>query len=148
MLAKEIMTTKVIPVSEETPITQIAEIVSKNRIHGVPVIDQENKVVGIITETDFFTKEQSNLRYIPQLIDFFKSGKSQDANEKNQAVEAMIHATAKDIMTKGCITAHPETSIEELISLVKKHGFNSFPVVDEAGTLVGIVAVYDMIKII
>ncbi len=148
MQAKEIMTTKVITVSEETPITQIAEIVSKNRIHGVPVVDQENKVVGIITETDFFTKEQSNLRYIPQLIDFFKSGKSQNADEKNQAVEAMIHATAKDIMTKNCITARPETSIEELIKLVKEHGFNSFPVVDEAGKLVGIVAVYDMIKII
>ena len=100
MLAKEIMTTKVISVSEETPITQIAEIVSKNRIHGVPVVDQENKVVGIITETDFFTKEQSNLRYIPQLIDFFKSGKSQNADEKNQAVEAMIHATAKDIIER------------------------------------------------
>lgn len=148
MQAQEIMTTKVITVYEETPITQIAEIVSKNRIHGVPVVDKENKVVGIITETDFFTKEQSNLRYIPQLIDFIKSGKKQDVDGKKQSIEALIHATAKDIMTKNCIMASPETSIEELIGLVKEHGFNSFPVVDKTGTLIGIVAVYDMIKII
>jgi CBS domain-containing protein len=148
MIIEEIMVADVVAVEEDTPITQVAELVAQKRIHGVPVIDKERKVVGIITETDFFKKDSSNMLYIPQMIDFVKSGKMEDAGEKNEAMKAIVQGTAKDIMTKDCITVRPETSIEEFIMLVKSNGFNTFPVTNEDGALLGIVTVFDMIKMI
>jgi len=72
MKINEIMTKDVICVKEDTPILEIAEIVSEKKIHGVPVVDENDKVVGIITETDFFTKDSSNMVYMPSMIDFIK----------------------------------------------------------------------------
>lgn len=148
MTIEEIMITDVVSVDENMPITQVAEIVSKKRIHGVPVVNKEGKVVGIITETDFFKKDSSNMLYIPQMIEFVKSGKMKDADEKDETIAALVQGKAKDIMTKDCITIRPETSIEELILLVKSNGFNTFPVVNENGILLGIITVFDMIKMI
>lgn len=148
MIIEEIMTTDVVAVREEVPIKEVAEIVAQKRIHGVPVIDEGRKVIGIITETDFFKKDSSNMLYIPQMIDFVKSGKMKNVDEKDETMEAIVQGTAKDIMTKDCITVHPSTSIEEFILLVKNTGFNTFPVTNDDGTLVGIVAVFDMIRMI
>ncbi|MBA4318822.1 MAG: hypothetical protein C0412_10515 [Flavobacterium sp.] len=148
MTIEEIMTTDVVSVDEDMPITQVAEIVSKKRIHGVPVVNKEGKVVGIITETDFFKKDSSNMLYIPQMIEFIKSGKMKDADEKDETMAALVQGKAKDIMTKDCITIRPETSIEDFILLVKSNGFNTFPVANESGVLLGIITVFDMIKMI
>ncbi len=49
-------------------------------------------------------------------------------------------------MSEKCITVHPETTIEELVGIIRKSNFNSFPVVDADEKLIGIVTVYDMIK--
>jgi len=60
MKVKDIMTKDVIFVSPETKINKVADKLIKHRIHGVPVI-KEGKLVGIITETDFFTKNPLNI---------------------------------------------------------------------------------------
>jgi CBS domain-containing protein len=130
------------------PIVQIAEIVARERIHAIPIVDEEKKVIGIVTETDFFTKDSSNVLYIPQLFDFIKSAKDESADDTSGAVKAVVHGVARDIMTEKCATVRPETTIEEFISLIRENNFNSFPVVNEAGVLVGIATVFDLIKMI
>lgn len=54
--------------------------------------------------------------------------------------------TAKDIMTKEVVTVKPETSIEELASILVKHGISGAPVVDNSGSLYGIVTEDDLIS--
>lgn len=143
MIVRDIMTTSVISASEQMPITQIAEIVTRQRIHAVPVVDASGKVVGIVTETDFFTKDPSGALYIPQLFDFIKSTSLSEGMDMNTAAADI---TAKDIMSEKCITVRPETTGEELVGIIRKSNYNSFPVVDENDKLIGIVTVYDMIK--
>jgi len=70
------MTKNVSFVSPDTKITDVAEIMFKNRFHGLPVLDND-KIVGIITETDFFTKDAANL-YLPSYISFLKENKIAD----------------------------------------------------------------------
>ncbi len=149
MLVSDIMTTEVITTVESAPISKIAKIIGRERIHAIPVVDGANHVLGIITETDFFTKESANMVYIPQFIDFIKSRNNQENPERSKdALDALVHATAKDIMTIDCVTISPDASIEDLIRLIKKTNYNSFPVINEKGFLAGIVTVYDMIKIL
>ena len=54
----------------------------------------------------------------------------------------------KEVMTKNVITIKPETSLKEFASLIKEHRINGAPVVDEAGKLVGVVTMTDMLKIL
>lgn len=142
------MTKDVIYVQEDAPILEVAEIVSQKKIHGVPVLNLENKVVGIITETDFFTKDSSNMVYMPSLIDFINQGKMQYGDEDKEALGEIIHAKAKDIMTPKCETVSPEMSVEDFIKLIKEKSFNSYPVVDDDGVLVGMITVADAIKLL
>lgn len=146
MIIEEIMTEDVAAVDADMSVTEVAAIVAEKRIHGVPVIDKERKVLGIITETDFFNKDSSNMLYIPQMINAFRDESEKVGKEENKVLESVVQVTAKDIMTKNCLTVHPETSIEEFIVLIKKNGFNTFPVTNDEGVLVGIVTVFDMIK--
>ena len=148
MKISEIMTKDVISVGEEMPITEVAEIISGKKIHAVPVVDGENKVLGIISETDFFTKDSSNVVYMPSLIDFVKSGKLDYKEEEKEAMNAVLHAKAKDIMTPKCENISPEMSVEEFIQMIKGKSFNSYPVVDESGFLLGIMTVADVIKLL
>ena len=70
MKVKQIMVKKVISASPDTEIIKVAELLTINRIHGLPIISN-NIVLGIITETDFFVKDLAQV-YLPSYIDFLK----------------------------------------------------------------------------
>jgi CBS domain-containing protein len=148
MKVSEIMTKDVISVGPDVSITEIAEVMSEKKIHAVPVVDSENKVLGIITETDFFTKDSSNISYMPSVIDFVKSGKMNYSEDEKEAVHAIINATAKDIMTAKCEKVSPDLSVEDFVKLIKERSFTSYPVVDGEGILVGIITISDAIKLL
>ncbi len=148
MKVNNIMTKDVLSVKEDMPISEIAKIISENKIHGVPVINEENKVVGIITETDFFTKDASNMVYMPSLIDFVKNGKMEYSKDEKEAINEVLNAKAKDIMSPKCETVSPDLKVEDFFKLIKERSFNSYPVTDESGFLVGIITVADAIKLL
>jgi len=148
MKISEIMTKDVFSVNEETPMSEIAKIISKEKIHAVPVLNDDSKVVGIITETDFFTKDNANMVYMPSLVDFVKKGKMEYTEEEKAGVSAVLHAKAKDIMSPKCENVSPNLSVEDFIKLIKERSFNSYPVVNEEGELLGIVTVADAIKLL
>jgi CBS-domain-containing membrane protein len=147
MIISDLMTKEVISVKKDTPIVEIAKTLSDKRIHAVPVVDEHQKVIGIITETDFFSKDPSNFTYLPTLIDFVKSGRIRDT-EDDGAVKAVVNATANDIMTSPCITIYKDSEAQEFLKLVNQHKFNTIPVVDNYGVLVGIITVVDVLKLL
>jgi len=148
MKIKEIMTKDVISVDEYMPVTEVAKIVSENKIHAVPVVDKDRHVLGIITETDFFTKGSASMVYMPSLIDFVKSGKMDYKEDENEEVSKVLDAKAKDIMSAKTENISPEMELEDFVKLIKEKSFNSYCVVDENGVLLGIMTVADAIKLL
>lgn len=148
MKIKEIMTRDVITVDEYMPVTEVAKIVSENKIHAVPVIDKDRHVLGIITETDFFTKDNASMVYMPSLIDFVNSGKMEYKEEENEEVSKVLNAKAKDIMSAKTENISEDMELEDFVKLIKEKSFNSYCVVDENGVLVGIMTVADAIKLL
>lgn len=148
MKIKEIMTRDVITVDEYMPVTEVAKIVSENKIHAVPVIDKDRHVLGIITETDFFTKDNASMVYMPSLIDFVNSGKMEYKEEENEEVSKVLDAKAKDIMSSKTENISEDMELEDFVKLIKEKSFNSYCVVDENGVLVGIMTVADAIKLL
>ena len=90
MKVKDIMKKEVIFVSPDTKINEVANVLTKNKIHGIPVIEDE-KVAGIITTTDFFIKNSPNF-YLPSYIDFIKDFKvkSKSSGQEKKQLEILM----------------------------------------------------------
>ena len=149
MQVKDIMTKSVICVRPDNSITEVARLLTDNRIHGVPVVDGENKLTGIITESDFFIKDIPDL-YLPSYIDFLKkTGFAKGiSREQKKQFEELLEAKASDIMTKECFSVAPEMEVEEMLKIIKSRNYYTLPVTDKEKKVVGIVTVADVIKLL
>jgi len=148
MKIKQIMTKKVKCVGPNVKVVEIAYILTKNRIHGIPVVDK-GKVLGIITESDFFIKSLPNL-YLPSYIDFLKKAKFAERITKKQKIKTnkLLESKAKDIMTNKCVTIKASANVNELINIFKTKHLFTLPVVDESDKIVGIITQADIIKLV
>lgn len=145
MLVQDIMTKEAVFVHPAAKISQVADLLFKNRFHGLPVVDN-GKVVGIITEDDFFLKGQDDL-YLPSYIDFLEKNKvdKRSPKEIREKVKRLLNATASDLMSARCMTVRPDTDIEVLFALIQKTKFTTFPVTDDQNNLLGIITLVDVL---
>lgn len=149
MQVQKIMTKKVILVRQNEKVVKVARLLDKFQIHGLPVVDKNNKIAGIITESDFFIKSLPGL-HLPSYIDFLKKAKFAKRLSKKQKQETnqLIEATAKDIMTEDCFCVEPRLEIKELIKIFKNKHIYTIPVIDKNQKVIGIVTMADIIKLI
>jgi CBS domain-containing protein len=119
MLVKEIMTTDVKTIRPEDNIKRLAEMMVKNKIGSLVVVEGSGEVVGIATERDI-------------IEDIILLGKSPE------------EVKVRDVMTKDIITVNPDSSLEEAAEVMVNHKIKKLPVIDK-GRLVGIVTATDLI---
>jgi CBS domain-containing protein len=143
---EDVMNREVISVSPETGINEVAQELARRSIHGVPVVDKGNHVLGIITEADFFIKEKS-LIHLPSFIDIMQKLMVRSAVEEfdRREAEKILAATAENIMMTPCVTVYPQTTMEELLAIFEGKHFKSIPVVNKENVLVGIVTLFDLL---
>lgn len=147
MKVKDIMVRDVVSVRPETKITDVANILFTHRFHGVPVLDN-GMLVGIVTENDFFIKDSTSL-FLPSYINLLKdsgmpSGLSSEQKEK---ITRLLNAKAKDIMSKDCVCASPDTELDELMDIFRRTNFTTIPVTTKENMLEGIVTVMDVVRL-
>ncbi|MBI4768770.1 MAG: CBS domain-containing protein [Deltaproteobacteria bacterium] len=142
--AKDIMTKEVITVKETTPVSEVAQILTEKHISGVPVLNPNHEVVGIVCESDII--DQTKRMHLPTVVNlmgyivFLESGKKFEKELKK-----MIGLIAADIMTREVKTVTPETSLEEIATLMAEFRVHSIPVLDEKN-LVGIIGKKDIVR--
>ncbi|MFA6974130.1 MAG: CBS domain-containing protein [Parcubacteria group bacterium] len=148
MKVADIMTKDVVTVEPETKITEVAETLFRNRFHGVPVV-RHRKIIGIITETDFFTKDSVNL-FLPSYIAFLKENRTigELSGERKEKVEKLLNAKAKDIMSEKCVSILQDMDVASLLEFFKTTKFTTLPVINESDSLVGIVTLADILNLI
>lgn len=143
MKVKEIMTKDVITVSPDTPVKDIAEIMLKNGIGGIPVVEGD-RVVGIVTEEDLIMKNvKLHFPTYIQLLDAVIYLESLKRYEED--LRRAIGATARDVMSREVITVSPEDSVEDAATLMVEKGISRLPVVENE-RLVGIITKRDILK--
>ncbi len=147
MIVEDVMTKEVFSVHSDQQISKVASLLAEKKLHALPVVDDENKIIGIVSETDFFSKENANI-YLPSFIDFIRSESLEKVSQKNPTISYVANSTVEDIMTKECFYVDPKLKLEDLIKIFQESGFKTIPVGDEKGILRGIVTVSDMIKLI
>jgi len=142
--AKNIMTTDVITVSPEEGIADAARLLVEKRINGVPVVDNEGKLVGILCQTDLVAQQKKfPIPSLFTLLDGFIPLTSMKHLESE--VQKITATTVAEAMSPNPVLVRPETSIDEVSSIMVEKGFHTLPVVDE-GKLVGIVGKEDVLR--
>jgi CBS domain-containing protein len=133
--ARDIMTTNVVTVGTETPILAVARVLAEHRISGVPVVDPQNKVVGIITEGDLLRRSELGTEKERNLWrELFVS----DERYATEYVQAH-GTTAGAVMTGRVVHVAPDTPIAAIVDLFEKQRIKRVPVIDN-DRLVGIVS--------
>lgn len=142
--AKDIMTRDVITVTPDTDITQATKILLERRINGLPVVDKNQRLVGIVCQSDMIAQQQRiPLPSLFTLLDGYITLTSAKQFEKEvQKIAATLVAQA---MTADPVTVKPDTSLEEIAHLMVGKKLHTLPVVDK-GKLVGIVGKEDMLR--
>jgi len=151
VLAKEVMTTPVISVTPDTSLKRAAEILDENRFSGMPVIDEEEHLIGIISETDI-------LRYTQQIIgqplrdphQVFTKGKEVlhvDITHRGvEVIELVASTSVETLMTTEVISVQEDTPLYEVSRLMYDNGINRIPVTDDKNKLKGIITRADLIR--
>ena len=142
--AGDIMSTQLVTVKKETTLKDLAKILYEKNINGVPVVDDEGKLAGIICESDLIRKNKK--LHIPTVVALF-DGVFYLENPKNFEKEmARINAaTVEDLYSKKVVTVNEKTPVDEIATLMAEKKFYTIPVVD-GDRLVGVVGKADLIR--
>lgn len=134
---KDVMTTHVVAVRENAPFKEIATKLTEHRVSAFPVLDDEGRVIGVVSEADLLTKEA---------LEFDAPGKvSSMLHHREQAKAAGV--TAADLMTRPPVTIGPHESVSHAARLMYARRVKRLPVVDEDGRLAGIVSRADVLSV-
>jgi CBS domain-containing protein len=141
MTIHDVMTRSVLTVRPETPLKDVARLLIDSGISGVPVVDEDGAVLGVVSEGDFLVKGQGaeaiRHRRLAGLL-----GESSATRAQIDKVEAR---TAGKAMSEPPVTIRPERPIREAAALMAERHVNRLPVVDD-GRLVGIVTRADLVR--
>lgn len=144
LYAKDIMSTEVLWVSPETEITQVAKLLLEKHLNGLPVLDQNGLLIGIISQSDLvFQQKKIPLPSVFTILDSLIPLSSSHQIEAEVAKIAAI--TVKQAMTPDPVFISPEDTIEDIATLMVRKKIHTLPVVDH-GKLVGIVGKEDVLR--
>ena len=139
------MTQEVVSIFPETSLFEAAKILYKNRFTGLPVIDENNILVGIITEYDLINMESETPTHIPTLQKMFQTIPAEGGQEKE--IEELFLLKVRDVMNSDPLVVSKDATLEETIKIFKEHHkVNPIPVIDSQKMVVGIVSRSDLVK--
>ncbi|MDQ7732592.1 CBS domain-containing protein [Halomonas sp. SpR1] len=134
MQAIDIMTPKVVSVGPDTEVREIAQLLLKHRISAVPVVDNEHKVVGIVSEGDLMRRVKDNSDHREAWwLSLFAGGK--DAGDYVKSHGRKAH----EVMTANPLSVAENTPLHTIARMLEKHHIKRVPVLRD-GKLVGIVS--------
>lgn len=118
--ASEVMETHVETVQANASVREVAHQILASRYDGVPVVNEQDKPWGLISEIDILNAIQRGL----------------DPDQ----------TTVENIMSREVFTVNPQTEIKDIFELMKARTFHRYPIVDQEGILVGIISRRDILK--
>jgi CBS domain-containing protein len=145
MNAKDVMTTEVVTVSPETTVQDLAKILSEKGISGTPVVDADQRLVGIVSEGDLLHRAETGTeRRVHRRRSWWLESVAAEQEMARDYVKAHGRTVA-DIMTREVITAEETTDLADLAMLLETRRVKRVPVVS-GGKLVGIVSRANLVR--
>jgi CBS domain-containing protein len=140
MKVAEVMSRQVVSVCPETLVAEAAQLMLKHHISGLPVLDADGELVGMVTEGDLLRRAETGTDCHHHWLEFLIApGRLTEDYIRAHAVR--VH----EVMSYPIVTVAPDDTVEEAVRLMERRGIKPLPVV-EAGLVVGIVARADLVR--
>jgi CBS domain-containing protein len=134
---RDVMSTHVIAARQRAPYKELAAMLRNQRVSAFPVIDDDNKVIGVVSETDLLTKEALE-GTVPRTLQ----------SMTRQRVRSQVNGvTAADLMTKPAVTIGPDEPVAHAARLMYNQRVKRLPVINDDGVLIGIVTRSDVLSV-
>ena len=144
--AKDIMKKDVITVGPKTDMAQAAKLLLENHINGLPVVEADGSLVGILCQSDLIARQKKlPIPSVFTLLDGFFPLQSKRHLEKE--LHKMLALTVEEAMAKDPVFVSPEATIEDVATLMVEKKFHTIPVVED-NKLVGIIGKEDVLRTI
>jgi len=131
MFISKIMTRNVVTIDMNADISQARKIMSENNFRHLPVVDESNFLIGIVTDRDIRSVSLS-----PHIT----------GENGMEALKRLSGIKIKDIMIKNPVALSPLDTLQDALILLQKKRFGAFPVIDEQKKLIGVVSVRDLMR--
>jgi len=137
----DVMTREVITVTADTSVDEVGQLMMQHRISGLPVIDDNGTVVGLVTEGDLLKRVEIG-------TEGRREGWLSLLLNPGRAAQAYIHSHGRkvgELMADKIVSVTPDTPLADVVAIMEARGIKRLPVI-EAGRLVGIVSRADLLK--
>lgn len=132
MLIRDWMTTEVITATPETSMLKVSKMMKEYDIRRVPVVDSQNKVIGIVSDRDVKDASPSKATTL----------------DMHELYYLLSEIKVRDIMTPDPVTVEVRDTVERVALLMQERSIGALPVVDDEGSLVGIITDHDVFKVL
>jgi CBS domain-containing protein len=143
----DIMERNVVTIGPEATIHDLVKLLQEKDLGGVPVVDDDRHVLGMVTEGDLVI-EEADVR-MPHFFQLFGTVVSLGSQKKfKERAGKMLAQTVGEVMTKEVFTVRPDDVPGRAATLMSDNKIDRLPVVDDDERLVGIVARHDIIRML
>ncbi|MER6093113.1 CBS domain-containing protein [Streptomyces bluensis] len=149
----EVMTSEVVQAQRETPFKDVVRLLDRHRISGLPVVDHDDRVVGVISGTDLVHGQVARADTGRGTTGRGNTGRGgrlrlpRLRRSEQAAAERAGATTAAELMSVPAITVHPEQLVPDAARMMERHGIELLPVVDEEDRLIGIATRRDLLRV-
>jgi CBS domain-containing membrane protein len=137
---REVMTKDVVKIRADADFTEATNLLSENRISGLPVVDEEDRVIGVITEGDVLS--MAGLRKEHAFKDIIRHILGEPLSRPKES------RRLRDVMSAPAITTRPDADIRDVALTLDDKRIKRLPVVDERGRLIGVISRADIVRVI
>jgi CBS domain-containing protein len=143
---RDIMRTDVITVGPDATVKELAGLLSEHKISGVPVVDADGSLLGIVSEGDVIVQDAD--LHFPHYVQFLESTIYLGSMKKfDERFKKAFGAKVSDVMSEDVQTVGPDDTVHAVATLMSDHDINRVPVVED-GKVVGIVTRGDIVRAI
>ncbi|WP_167505860.1 CBS domain-containing protein [Desulfosediminicola flagellatus] len=136
--AAQIMTRTVLLLEQTMTLVEAAGLLADSQVSGAPVVDNENKIVGIVSEKDFL--REMGFGFNPSFMQIA----THCLHDKSCMIKNLHDRTVAEIMTRPALSGFPEMTIGSISTTFTDRQINRLPIIDKEGLIVGIVTRTDL----
>ena len=143
---REVMDPEPVTVRSDTPVEDVIRLLGDSELPGVPVVEEDGRCVGIVTEADLVIADEQGDLHLPHYIELFGGVVFlEPLRHFEERLRKAFAAKALDMMTPDQITVEPDAGAREAARIISESGHNRLPVT-EGGRLVGVVSRADVLE--
>ena len=145
---KNIMTKRVISTNPDASVLDAAKLITEHHFDGIPVIDKDGLLLGIVTEYDLIMKTPAiNTSLLQNILTDIYSSNDPEVSPKKEETVDISSLKVRDIMNKDPVTLNEKATFKEAVKLFQDHHrVNPIPVINDNGHIVGMVSRFDILQ--